>query len=386
MGRWVEAEMNPRKRMRWPLVLMLLVAGLLSGVLIGPPAGATNYRMGNLYGGDFTLTDHEGRQFSLHDARGKVVLIHFGYTSCADTCPTTMAKVAAVLDRLGPRAAQVQPLLISVDTRRDTPEVLRNYVANFHPTYLGLTGTQEQVEAVARQYRAPIHVHKPDQKGFYVADHGSVLYLVNTDGTLADLLFFNLPPEKIAIRIENLLKQEPDAHQHHRASTASTRGYERSVHFYRIPDVTLVDMAGAKVSVVSALQGDAPTFLNFIFTSCTSICPVMSATFAEVQRQLGPDRERVRMISISIDPEHDSPEKLRAFARTHEAGPQWRFLTGNRADIVAVQKAFNAYRGNKMGHEPFTFVRASAGDPWVRLDGLASAAELIAEYRRAVSK
>jgi protein SCO1/2 len=177
-----------------------------------------------------------------------------------------------------------------------------------------------------------------------------------------------------------------DAHEHHRANADGQRKYERSVHVYKVPDVTLVDMAGAKVSLASTLRVDAPTFLNFIFTTCTSICPVMSATFAEVQRQLGADSDRVRMISISIDPEHDTPEKLRAFARRHDAGPQWRFLTGTSADIVAVQKAFDAYRGNKMGHEPFTFLRASAVGSWVRIDGLVGAADLVAEYRREIAK
>jgi protein SCO1/2 len=150
--------------------------------------------------------------------------------------------------------------------------------------------------------------------------------------------------------------------------------------------VALIDMAGTKVSLASTLRSDVPVFLNFIFTTCTSICPVMGATFAEVQKQLGADRDRVRMISISIDPEHDTPEKLRAFAHKYDAGPQWRFLTGTAADIVAVQKAFNSYRGNKMGHEPSTFLRASAADSWVRIDGLAGAAELVAEYRRVLSK
>jgi protein SCO1/2 len=179
---------------------------------------------------------------------------------------------------------------------------------------------------------------------------------------------------------------EHDAHAQHRAAAAGPHRYDRSLRSYRIPDVTLLDMTGARVALASALAGDTPVFLNFIFTSCTSICPVMSATFAEVQRQLGTDGRRVRMISISIDPEHDNPQRLSAFARKHGAGPDWRFLTGSSGDIVTVQSAFDAYRGNKMGHAPTTFLRASSADRWVRIDGLASAADLVAEYRRAVAK
>lgn len=199
--------MNARVCLRLPLAVLLSTGAFLSAVLPAPMASAANYQLGKNYGGDFTLTDHEGRSFSLRNARGKVVLIHFGFTACDYTCPVTMTKVAAALERLGSRAAQVQPLMISVDTQRDTPEVLRSYVQNFHPTYVGLTGAQEQVEAVARQYRAPVHVHKPDHKGYYVADHGSGLYLVGRDGMLADIVFFDIPPEEIARRIEDLLRR-----------------------------------------------------------------------------------------------------------------------------------------------------------------------------------
>ncbi|MET0166741.1 MAG: SCO family protein [Vicinamibacterales bacterium] len=178
-----------------------------------------------------------------------------------------------------------------------------------------------------------------------------------------------------------------DAHAAHRAEAArGQHKIERSVHVYKVPDVTLLEMTGTKVPLPSLLRGDAPIFLNFIFTTCTSVCPVMSATFAEVQRQLGDEAHRVRMISISIDPEHDDPARLREFARKHDAGPGWRFLTGRPDDIVAVQRAFNSYRGNKMSHAPSTFLRMSASDAWVRVDGLASASDLVNEYRRGVAK
>jgi protein SCO1/2 len=126
--------------------------------------------------------------------------------------------------------------------------------------------------------------------------------------------------------------------------------------------------------------------LQFIFTTCPTVCPVMSGTFSAAQEKLGADLARVRMISISIDPEQDTPERLREYARRFKAGRQWLFLTGNLDDIVAVQKSFDAYRGNKMRHEPLTFLRAAHGKTWVRLDGLMSAAQLVAEYRRLMSQ
>jgi protein SCO1/2 len=130
------------------------------------------------------------------------------------------------------------------------------------------------------------------------------------------------------------------------------------------------------------LNYEGPVLLQFIFTTCPTICPVMSSTFSAAQDQLGPDPDHVRMISISIDPEHDTPARLREYAQKFNAKPQWHFLTGKLDDVVAVQKAFDAYRGSKMRHEPITFLRASPKEPWVRLNGLMSAAALVAEYHR----
>lgn len=192
----------PRWRARSRTGSLLAVA--LATLVASLPAFA-DARGGTRFGGDFTLTDHRGRTFSLADARGKVVLLHFGFTSCADSCPTTMVKVAAALRALGKAAERVQPILVTLDTKRDTPEVLRRYVAHFHPAYLGLTGRQQDVETVAKQYRTPVHVHAPDAHGAYAVDHGSSLFLIDTDGRLARTIFFDTPPDRIARYVKRLL-------------------------------------------------------------------------------------------------------------------------------------------------------------------------------------
>lgn len=171
-----------------------------------------------------------------------------------------------------------------------------------------------------------------------------------------------------------------DPHAHHRQLLAGA-GYTRTLHAYDPPDLPLVDAQGRGSSLQRILDDDRPVLLNFIFTTCTTICPVLSATFAQVQQQLGSGAERVHMVSISIDPEHDTPERLRAYAQRFTAGPQWSFLTGELKDIVAVQRAFNAYRGSKMNHPPLTFLRAAAGGPWVRLDGIASGSDVVRELQ-----
>lgn len=179
---------------------------------------------------------------------------------------------------------------------------------------------------------------------------------------------------------------DADPHAHHRAMMQQP-GYQRSEHPYPLrEDRRLVDMTGRETTLGQEINADRPVMVNFVFTTCTTICPVMSATFAQVQHQLGPDAEKVRMISISIDPEYDTPERLREYAKRFHAGPQWHFYTGDLADIIAIQKEFGVYRGNKMSHEPTTLMRKAEGDPWVRIDGLASAGDIVTEYRQLLGR
>jgi protein SCO1/2 len=182
---------------------------------------------------------------------------------------------------------------------------------------------------------------------------------------------------------DSLETGEADPHAHHR-HMLETKTYSRSLHDYQLPDVELVNMAAEKTSLLDEVNCGKPVMVNFIFTTCTTICPVMSATFAQVQSELGAESDALRMISFSIDPEQDTPERLREYAGLFKAGPQWQFLTGSLADSVAVQKAFDVYRGNKMNHEPTTLMKAADSDTWVRIDGLAKAADIVAEYHRLV--
>jgi protein SCO1/2 len=105
----------------------------------------------------------------------------------------------------------------------------------------------------------------------------------------------------------------------------------------------------------------------------------MTAVFAQAQARLGVERGRARLVSVSIDPEYDTPERLRAYAQRFGAGGDWHFLTGERAAVLRLQQAFDADRGGKANHVPLTLLRTAPGAPWVRLDGLASAEQLVRE-------
>jgi len=175
-----------------------------------------------------------------------------------------------------------------------------------------------------------------------------------------------------------------DQHAQHR-QMMNTVGYQRAIANYPVPSVKLLDAQANLVDIAELLNTDQPIAVNFIFTSCTTICPIMSATFAQAQRQLGVDAKQIMWVSISIDPEHDTPEKLRTYARQYGADSNWHFLTGELDNIISLQKSFAVFRGDKSNHAPTTLLRAGRDQPWVRLDGLTSSAELVHEYRQLAS-
>jgi cytochrome oxidase Cu insertion factor (SCO1/SenC/PrrC family) len=136
-----------------------------------------------LVGGPFTLTDQDGRKVTDKDFRGRYMLVFFGYTYCPDFCPTELQVMSVALENLGAKADAIQPIFISFDPERDTPEVLKQYVSNFHPRLVGLTGTQEEIAAAAKAYRvyyskAP-NSSAPDT---YLMDHSTITYLMDPQG------------------------------------------------------------------------------------------------------------------------------------------------------------------------------------------------------------
>ena len=160
-----------------------------------------------LIGGPFTLQDQNGRPVSDTDFRGKLLLVYFGYTFCPDVCPTELQTISLALDQLGKDAAKVQPLFITVDPARDTPAVLKDYMSNFYPGFLGLTGTPDQVATAAKGYRV-YYAKAPVPAGGaadYLMDHSGFVYLMDREGHYLAHFVPNTPPEKIAERIRKAL-------------------------------------------------------------------------------------------------------------------------------------------------------------------------------------
>jgi protein SCO1/2 len=166
---------------------------------------------------------------------------------------------------------------------------------------------------------------------------------------------------------------------HHVTGIEPAPAASRTTASYAIPDIRLIRQDGAVVNLRSELGDDRPVVLAFIYTSCTTVCPLTSHTLSELQSKLGSDRDRVHLVSISIDPEQDTPARLRDYAKNFGAGPEWQHYTGTREASEAVQRAFDVYRGAKMDHSPATLIRPAPGAPWVRIGGFATADQLYAE-------
>jgi protein SCO1 len=193
-----------------PLVALAVVALAVVALL----AGRTYWGPGHVVapaegqettGGPFTLIDQDGHTVTDKDFQGKWLLVYFGYTFCPDVCPTALTRNASVIDLLGDKGDNVIPVLITVDPGRDKPEKLKDYVHYFHPRTVGLTGTSEQIAAVAREYK--VYYGKSGQKddGSYVVDHSSLTYLVGPDGRFVQVFGHQTSPEEMAERIRKLL-------------------------------------------------------------------------------------------------------------------------------------------------------------------------------------
>jgi protein SCO1 len=166
-------------------------------------------------GGAFTLTSPDGTTVTEQTYRGKLLLVYFGFTSCPDTCPTALLEIAAALEKLGPDADKLQPLFITVDPLRDTPAVMGNYTQSFDSRIVGLTGTPQQIAAVAQEYGA---YYEPRKSGpgaeDYVMDHSTYLYLMDAEGKFVRGFDADTPGERIAEAVRGAMAKAHENASH----------------------------------------------------------------------------------------------------------------------------------------------------------------------------
>lgn len=192
----------------------------LSGLLLAgcgrepPPRDKPEFKGSDITGATFgrhlALTDHNGRRVSLDSFRGKLIVLFFGYTHCPDVCPTTLSDMAQAMELLGPEAAaRIQVLFVSVDPQRDTPEILQAYVPYFHPSFLGLHGSPEEVARAAKEFRIVYRKHVEPGATDYLVDHSAGSYVLDAQGHLRLYLPFAQTPQDIAHDLEILLGPGP---------------------------------------------------------------------------------------------------------------------------------------------------------------------------------
>jgi protein SCO1/2 len=189
---------------------LTLISALLAASVLMAACGSYHFK-GTVYpdpqpAPDFELTTTDGGPFRLSEQRGQIVLMFFGYTSCPDVCPTTLAEANQVLKGLGDAGDRVRFLFITVDPERDTPEVLATYVTAFHPAIVGLTGSSEELAAVYQDYGIFIEKQVLNESAVgYSVNHTARVFLVDAEGRLRLSYAFGTPPEDILNDIRHLL-------------------------------------------------------------------------------------------------------------------------------------------------------------------------------------
>lgn len=166
-------------------------------------------------------------------------------------------------------------------------------------------------------------------------------------------------------------------------SFCESKTYKKTTERYVMPEATLIDQNGKRLKLKEIMASDKPVIVQFIFATCTTICPVLSAGYVNLQNRLGKNAEKVHLVSISIDPENDTPKVMKEYLKRYRSKPGWDFYTGSRKDIDLVMKTFDAYIQNKMSHYALTLIHAPGSDRWTRIYGIMSSSEFVDEVTKA---
>lgn len=177
----------------------------MAAALLQPSAGAgSEIAVDRSARGSFSLVDHTGRRVTERDFRGRFMLVFFGFTFCPDVCPTDLQTIGTALNALGAAGRRVQPIFITLDPERDTAEVLARYVRHFHPRFLGLTGTADEIALAAQAFGA-IHVKLATRDGGYSLDHTAFTYLLGPDARFRAAFAHGIEPGQLAAGISRHL-------------------------------------------------------------------------------------------------------------------------------------------------------------------------------------
>jgi len=198
------------KKILWVglLSLMVIATAILIALVFAKPVSfhGTSYNEPYPTAPQVELIKSDGETFRLSDQKEKIVLLFFGYTSCPDICPTTLAEMKQVMDVLGDKSKSVQVVFVSVDPERDTPEKIQKYVEHFNPNFIGLSGSSAELENIWKKYGVFRERVESDSAFGYIINHTARTYLIDADGNLRLSYGFQTPVENIVSDLEILLK------------------------------------------------------------------------------------------------------------------------------------------------------------------------------------
>ncbi len=200
-GRAVSPARRGMTDRRLVLFVGILFAAAALAAVIAVYAWRGNGAIASI-GGPFALVDQDGRERTDRDFHGRYALIYFGYAFCPDVCPTALSDMMVALDELGPRQDRIQPVFVTIDPERDTPERLKSFVAEFDPRLIGLSGSPAQITAAAKAYRVYYaKAEDPEAGPDYLMNHSSVIYLIDPRGRYVTHFNHGTAPDRIAERL-----------------------------------------------------------------------------------------------------------------------------------------------------------------------------------------
>lgn len=325
---------------------------------------------------DVELRDQHGRTLNFYRdlVRGRVVAVNFIFTSCSTICPQLGAGSAALARSLaGAADGNYRVISISIDPENDTPERLRAWSENFGAPegWTLLTGARREVERLLRALQA----YTPD-----IDAHTSTFLLGNEATGEWRRVNGSASSEVLVGALREMAGDTPAVAATTPAPTPpAERTASASAAARYFPDVPLVDQNGKTLHFYSDLLKGRTVVIDTIFADCGGACPMMTERFAKVQARLGDRVGRdVTLISITVDPANDTPEKLRGYAERVGAKPGWHFLTGEKANLDLVLKRLGQYVETREAHSNLFIIGNEATGLWKKALGLAPVEDVIA--------
>ncbi|HVT16914.1 MAG TPA: SCO family protein [Thermoanaerobaculia bacterium] len=320
---------------------------------------------------DIELVDQDGRPVHVYSdlVRGKRVAINFVFTTCTTICPPMGANFERLQALLGARAgADVRLISVSVDPQTDTPQRLKAWGTRFHAGsgWSLLTGRKEDVDRLLKA----LGVFTPDP-----ASHAPVVVLGNDAVGRWTRAYGLTPPARLVQLLDGLTAPSPAGTAG--SAPAGMGGQEGARKYFT--DVELIDQDGRPRRLYSDLLAGKTVVIDAFFSGCTGSCPVMAANLARLQAalagRLGSD---LHLLSISVDPQTDTPARLKEYARRFGARPGWYFLTGSKSNVDFALRKLGQYAEQKEAHTNILIVGNERTGLWKKVFGLSKAEEILA--------